>query len=159
MGPNLNWWEVWLYLEQVMEPTALVWLEPWATHRTWPLSLSICHTRTDLSYKHTQMQLFFFHLALSFLIIHWNWLSAPRLLCSWTMKTLSHLCTAGKHAAFFEHVQWENGVCGRFKDKVTDDQNQDRTGPAQQENIQQQDSFRCSFFLNFFLLMQLKIYK
>lgn len=42
--------QVWLkecYLEQVMEPTALVWLEPRATQRTWPLSIS--HTRTDLS--------------------------------------------------------------------------------------------------------------
>lgn len=42
-----------LYLEQLMEPTALVWLEPWATHRTWPLSLSICQTRTDRSYTQT----------------------------------------------------------------------------------------------------------
>lgn len=39
------------YLEHVIDPTALVWLEPCATHRTWPLSLSMCHTRTDLSYK------------------------------------------------------------------------------------------------------------
>lgn len=47
-------WETrgWLqecYLEQVMEPTALVWLEPRATQCTWPLSPSICHMRTDLS--------------------------------------------------------------------------------------------------------------
>lgn len=32
-----------------MQPTALVWLVPRATQRTWPLSIR--HTQTDLSYR------------------------------------------------------------------------------------------------------------
>lgn len=45
------------YLEQVMEPTALEWPEPRATQHTWPLPLSICHTHTDLSWRHVTILL------------------------------------------------------------------------------------------------------